>query len=200
VSWSVHGLYGRNVVVYDLEIKKPIEECSRGWDSHDEMGISVGCAFDYRTMRYGVFMDDNIGALVTRLNEPGTVIVAFNHINFDNKLLRANGHALKPDEGLLNYDMMVVSKTAALGHSPTTLHKGFRLDDHLFARKLPMKTANGAEAPRMWKEKRLGTLVDYCLNDVHVEKLLFEDMWIHGVTQCVAQPQAYVITRPEVSW
>jgi len=83
----IEFLTGKNIVVYDLEIKKPIEECSKGWSSHDEMGISVGCAFDYREMRYRVFMDDNILALVERLNEPNTLIVAFNHVNFDNKLI-----------------------------------------------------------------------------------------------------------------
>ena len=43
----------------ESEIKKRIEECSRGWQSHDEMGISVLCIFDYATMRYRVFDDHN---------------------------------------------------------------------------------------------------------------------------------------------
>ena len=99
------NLEGSNIIVYDLEIKKTIEQCSKGWDSLDEMGISVGCAFDYRSMRYRCFMDDNINELVERLNEPDTMIVAFNHIKFDNALLRATGLPLKPDDELHNYDM-----------------------------------------------------------------------------------------------
>jgi hypothetical protein len=198
MTYSLAGLHGKNVVVYDLEIKKPIEECSKGWNSHDEMGISVGCAFDYQTMKYGVYMDDNIALLLLRLNQPGTLVVAFNHISFDNRLLRATGLPLKPDEELRNFDMMVVSKRGASSSAGPTVHKGFRLDDHLAARKLPMKTANGATAPLMWQNKEIGSLVDYCLNDVQVERALFEDMWVNGVTACAAYPVPYQIERPEV--
>lgn len=45
---------GRKIAVFDAEIKKRIEDCSNGWNSHDEMGISVLVIFDYATMRYRV--------------------------------------------------------------------------------------------------------------------------------------------------
>lgn len=164
-------LNGKNIVVYDLEIKKPIDQCSKGWSSHDEMGISVGCAFDYRLMRYRVFMDDNLQELTARLNEPETVVVAFNHISFDNKLLRASGQPLKPDNELNNYDMLVQSR---IGANADNYAKGFKLDDHLRALGLPLKTADGAAAPQWWQAGKVGTLVDYCLNDVAQERALFE--------------------------
>lgn len=170
-------LLGRNIVVYDLEIKNSISQCSNGWASHDEMGISVGCAFDYRDGKYRVFMDDNITELVERLNEPETLIVAFNHISFDNKLLRGQGHPLKPDAELLNYDMLVVSRKGA---GVNQFAKGFRLDDHLKACCLPMKTGDGAMAPIWWQEGKIGKVVDYCLNDVTQERALFEYMVTYG--------------------
>lgn len=195
-SRALSDLSGKNIIVYDLEIKVPIEKLAKGWSDFENMGISVGCAFDYRDMKYRTFMDDNMILLAGRLNEPGTLIVAFNHIRFDNTLLRASKYPLKPDAELLNYDMMVISKRGA-GCKDNGIHKGFRLDDHLNACKLPMKTANGAMAPLMWENKEVGTLVDYCLNDVQVERQLFEDMWVHGTTACAFKPVRYPIVLPQ---
>jgi len=194
---ALSELMGKNIVVYDLEIKKPIEECKKGWNGFDEMGISVGCAFDYRDMKYRVFMDSNMPLLAARLNEPGTLIVAFNHVRFDNNLLRGAGYPLKPDSELRNYDMMLVSKRGA-GSSDDGRHKGFKLDDHLHALKLPMKTANGALAPLMWKNGELGDLVDYCLNDVQVERGLFQYIWQHGKLACAFKATPYDVALPEL--
>lgn len=190
------NLLGKNIVVYDLEIKKPINECSKGWVSYDEMGISVGCLFDYRINRYRVFMDDNIHELVDRLNEPETVIVAFNHIAFDNKLLRGSGLPLKEDFLLRNYDILLVSKEGAgVGNR---FVKGFKLDDHLSTLGLPMKTGNGELAPIWYKEGKIGQVIDYCLNDVIQEKNLFEYMQNTGKCASVFMPDHYSIERLEV--
>ena len=193
---EVTELFGKNIVVYDLEIKEQVESLPKKWASRDLMGISVGCAFDYRTMKYRVFMDDNMPELVDRLNEPGTLIVAFNHINFDNKLLRDTYGLplLKPDTELNNYDMMLVSKMGVGVRGAA--HKGFRLDDHLMACGLATKTANVAEAPIMWQAKKFGTLIDYCMNDVMVERGLFEHMWINGTVASAHTPKQYKIDRP----
>jgi hypothetical protein len=192
-------LKGKNIVVYDLEIKKRVEECTNGWASFDEMGISVGCAFDYRTMQYRVFMDDNIKGLVSRLNEPKTTVVAFNQTSFDNKLLRATGLGLKPDEDLWNYDMLVESRLGSQElKKPGDSRSGFKLDDHLEVIGLPRKTAHGAAAPMMWQNGSLGTLVDYCLNDVHVERRLFEHIWEFGMLACRGQTIPYPVRKPGV--
>lgn len=187
-------LQGQNIVVYDLEIKKTIEQCSRGWASHDEMGISVGCLYDYRDNRYRVYMDDNMQQLVDRLNEPETLIVAFNHVGFDNKLLRASGYNLCPDEKLSNYDMLLVSRDGA-GVGP--YEKGFKLDDHLKACGLPLKTGEGSLAPVMWQDGKIGAVADYCLNDVTQERALFEYMMMHCIVSC-AYKSNYKIKVPAV--
>lgn len=195
---SKNDLTGKNIVVYDLEIKKPVEQCLKGWAGYDEMGISVGCAFDYRVMLFRVFLDDNIKELVDRLNEPGTLIVAFNHIGFDNKLLRGVGLNLKPDEQLNNYDMMRVSKKGST-RNEFVRQKGFRLDDHLQVLGLPMKTGEGVMAPIWWQQGLVGKVIDYCLADVQQEKGLFENMYTTGRTACVAFPNLYSIELPRFS-
>lgn len=194
----MNDLIGKNIVVYDLEIKKPIEECTYGWKSLNEMGISVGCAFDYRINRYRVFMDDNLQELVSRLNEPNTLIVAFNHVGFDNKLLRETGYGLKGDNELNNYDMLLISRAGA--KSESVYSKGFKLDDHLRACGLPMKTGSGELAPKLWKENKIGSVVDYCLNDVTQEKNLFEYIMKTGKMACAYRGDYYEVDLPGLLW
>lgn len=162
---------GKNIVVYDLEIKTPIEKLTRGWNSKDEMGVSVGCAYDYLNNRYRVFMDDNLYELVDRLNAPDTLVVAFNHIGFDNDLLRQT-KIERPDK------------------------KGFSLDDHLRTLGLSLKTANGSLAPIWWQAGKVGRVVDYCLNDVDVERRLFEYIIENRQLACAAFPTPYQVALP----
>jgi len=202
---NVGSPLGLNICVYDLEIEneigKPLGDTSGpaiGWEDHDKMGLSVGCLFDYLTGEYRVFMQDNLGDLVNRLNK-ATMVVAFNHINFDNRLLmaecakRQDGSpfpTLRPDTttdgpnkvDLNNYDMLVEGRKGMGWTEGARWPKGCRLDNFLegtFGEGF-MKTANGEEAPRMWQRGEIGACTDYCLADVKREKTLFEFVWEHG--------------------
>lgn len=185
---NVKSFIGKNIVVYDLEIKEVIDGRLVTWKSFDKMGISVGCAFDYRENRFRVFLDDNIQQLVDRLNEEGTIVSGFNHVDFDNNLLRGMGFNLKPDSELLNYDLLRVSRKGA---GVEKYCKGFKLQEHLIELGLPLKTDSGAHAPILWREKKLGELVDYCLNDVTQELALFDYFQMHGHSKCAYKKQAY---------
>jgi DEAD/DEAH box helicase domain-containing protein len=189
------NLAGKNILVYDLEIQKNPEDCTHGWKSHSEFGVSVACAFDYREMRFRVFMQDNLKDLSDRLNQDGTLVVGFNHVRFDNAVLRGSGCALKADSELKNFDMLLASRAGA---GVNEFAKGFKLDDHLRALSLPMKTADGLLALKLWKEKRLGELVDYCMNDVQTEKNLFEYVMNTGLMATAGKPSPYFVKRPEL--
>ena len=177
---QTQGPHGRNIIVYDLEIKEPIEG-QVTWDRHDLMGISVGVAYHYLTGEFKVYMDDNIAELGAHLHQ-ADLITGFNIIGFDNRLLDATLGAkgeLSRVLDLKSYDMLVESRKAAGWKPSMSFPKSMRLDDHLkstFGEKF-MKTANGAEAPLMWKNKELGRLISYCIDDVAREKLLFEHVW-----------------------
>jgi hypothetical protein len=174
--------HGRNIVVYDLEIKEPIEGAVT-WDRHDLMGISVGVAYHYLTGEFKVYMDDNIAELAAHLHE-AELISGFNIIGFDNRLLDATIGAKGDLERVLNlksYDMLVESRKAAGWRPNMQFPKSMRLDDHLrctFGQQW-LKTSDGGEAPRMWKRGELGRLVSYCIDDVKRECMLFEHVW-HG--------------------
>lgn len=182
------NLAGKNIVVYDLEIEHVIDGKDITWNDHDKMGLSVGCLYDFRTDDYSVYFKADIQPLCGRLNETGTMIVAFNQIGFDNKLLRALGGDLKPDSELNNYDMLLESRKAVGWTEKMRFPSGLKLDDHLEATfgKDQMKTAHGALAPKWWSAGRRGEVVTYCLADVKRERMLFQHIVDFGWAQTKA--------------
>lgn len=191
------NLEGKKIAVFDAEIKKRIEDCSNGWQSHDEMGISVLVIFDYVTMRYRVFDDKNAAEAIAILSTYD-LIVGFNTVGFDWKLIKATWPAMfpiswnrVPDGAVLNADGCISRNFDILreiwltlgldpnNFSPKT-HGGYKLDDVAWDTIRMRKTANGALAPIMFQEGRFADLVDYCIEDVRIEKTLFEFIAKHG--------------------
>lgn len=168
-------LEGKNIVVYDLEIENVIDGKEVTWSTHDKMGLSVGCLYDYSDGDYKVYFRNDMKSLVDRLNN-AELIVAFNQIGFDNKLLRALGGDLKPDVDLPNFDMLYESRKSVGWREGDRFPKGLRLDNHLeatFGADL-MKTDDGANAPILWQKGEIAQVTTYCLADVRREKMLFE--------------------------
>lgn len=190
MGWDVPGgqkleLKGQPIVIYDLEIKKPIDGKEVTWSTHDRMGISVGVSFDYRTGDFRTFFDDNMAELADQLNGAG-LIVGFNTIGFDNVLLRASGFNLKPDSELRQYDMLVESRRGMGWRPGDRFPSGMKLDNHLEVMFGIKKTSDGAEAPHMYQRREWGKLTSYCIADVTREKMLFEHIWEHGTTKTAA--------------
>lgn len=172
--------HGRRIIVYDLEIKEPIEGPIT-WDRKDLMGISVGVAYHYLTGEFKVYMDDNIALLAAELHE-AELISGFNIIGFDNPLLDATIAAKGELTRVLNlksYDLLVESRKASGWTPAKQFPKAMKLDDHLKCTFGPqyMKTAAGSEAPLMYKAGDIGALVSYCIDDVRRECWLFEHAW-----------------------
>lgn len=174
-------LHGKNIVVFDCEIENDVDGKKVTWDRKDLMGFSVGCLFDYRTGDYGVYFKKDIQRFAERLNN-ADLCVGFNILGFDNELVRAQGGELLPDEKLKHYDILYYSRLAT-GWAPGQKYpKGLRLDDHLRATfgDEYMKTEDGALAPKMWRDGKIGEVVTYCLSDVRREAMLFEWIVVNG--------------------
>ncbi len=168
-------LVGKSIVVFDLEIKNEIGKNGITWKTYDKMGISTGCAFDYRTMDYLVFMDDNLQEL-RKLLAGAELIVGFNIIGFDLPLLAASTAVVEKNPKLEIYDLLFASRKSLGWKEGETFPSGLKLDNHLeetFGKEC-MKTQDGALAPIFWQQKELGKLISYCLADVKREKMLFE--------------------------
>jgi hypothetical protein len=171
------------MLIYDIEIKKAIlgkrekvqqgVEYCEGWHDHAGMGISVICAYDYAQDRWHTFCDDNFDAF-QRLVDSTNLVIGYNSISFDNKVCRAHG-LMVPDEK--SYDILVEIWKAA-GLSPTfnfSTHLGYSLDAVIKANFPDVgKTGSGAMAPVFWQQGKIGTVVDYCLADVWLTKMLLD--------------------------
>lgn len=189
---------GKRVVVFDAEIKKPIEQCSRGWNSHDEMGVSCLVCYDYATERYRIFDDSNAGEM-QGLFRQADLAVGFNTVGFDWKLVFANYPTLgeRRDDGsiylnldgklaiapLPQYDILReiwISKGLNPNVFVPQTHGGMKLDDVAWETIGMRKSGDGAHAPILYQQGRLTEVIDYCVEDVRIEKTLFEFIAKYG--------------------
>lgn len=168
------------ILVLDAEIKKmipvagedrhPYFEYCDGWQDFANMGISCLCVYEYNTDQYHMFLDDNIHMLQALL-DGADLIVGFNAIAFDNKLLRGSGFFVDDERC---FDIMVELSKAA-GLDAGVHQKGYSLANTLKNNiKEAEKNGHGADAPIDYQTGKFGNLATYCLNDVRKTKALFD--------------------------
>lgn len=180
-------LAGQNIIVFDCEIKEEIDGKIVTWGTPEKMGVSVAVSFDYLTMDYNVYLDDNLPELYERINN-ADMVSGFYTLGFDIPLLNAT-RLFGPDGGELlkkplridnHYDMLYWSRRATGWNDGQKFPSNMRLDNHLEAMFGIKKTQDGADAPKFWQRKELGKLISYCVADVTREKRLFEHIWNLG--------------------
>ena len=176
-----------DALIYDIEIIRAIPNrngerqegilyCD-GWQDHKNMGISVIGCYDYTEQRYRVFCQDNFDKFIDATQ--GKVLVGFNSIPFDNAVINATMGLEMPENRC--YDLLrEIWKASGLPaqFSPKT-HGGFGLDAMCETNFGTRKTGNGALAPVLWQQGKIGEVIDYCLNDIALTKQLFEKS-LHG--------------------
>lgn len=180
------------MLIYDIEIVNGILDFRKGesaiegikyckgWDDHGGMGISVIGAYDYKEDRYRVFTDSNKSEFL-KLIDAGRLLVGFNNIKFDNKVIRAAWGFEIDDVGC--YDILQeVWSGAGLGSEYNhETHKHYGLDMCCRANFNNLeKTGHGALAPVMWQQGKIGDVIDYCLQDVRMTKILFDKILKDG--------------------
>ena len=180
------------MLIYDIEIKKAIQgkneevlpeiEYCAGWHDHKNMGVSCVCAYDYEQKRYRTFFEDNCAEFLA-LALTHNILVGFNNIGFDNKVLIAQGWFPDFVNGMpylwnqKSYDILQEIWIGA-GLAPEFLypsHIGYGLDKVVKACGLAAgKTGHGAIAPIDYQKGNYGSLVDYCLADVWLTRKLLD--------------------------
>lgn len=170
-------LKGRKIAVFDLEIKKPIESLEKGWNDHANMGISTLCLFDYSTGRYRVFDDASKEECLDILLQY-EIVVGYNTVNFDWRVVNATWTIpLLKVRVSKDFDILReiwISKGLNPDKFVPQTHGGVKLDD-VAAETIGMrKTLDGATAPKLYQQNRIAEVIDYCLEDVRIEKTLFE--------------------------
>jgi hypothetical protein len=170
------------MLIYDIEISKAIPprsgvcedkvEYCEGWHDHRGMGIAVIGCYDYKTDRYRVFCEDNLtdfGFLAVTQE----CVVGFNNNRFDDRILEAHGILIPSAR---SYDILQeIWRALGLGPDfhPAT-HAGYSLDAMCRANFKTSKTGDGTTAPIQWQRGEIGTVIDYCLNDIHLTKRLLD--------------------------
>jgi len=199
------------MLIYDIEIKKAIAgkneevlpdiDYCEGWHDHENMGISCVCAYDYKQDRYRTFFGDNMDIFMSLIVEQRSLIIGFNNIGFDNKVIsKTTGYDLSRLNNK-SYDILRevwISK----GYDPDKFfwktHGGYGLDDIAKAN-LPGgigKTGHGAIAPIDYQKGRWGSLVDYCLADVWLTKKVFDLIMQFGQLLCPKTNEVMKIRKP----
>jgi len=178
------------MLLYDIEIVNAIPDkkkaripniqyCS-GWKDYDNMGIACICCYSYLTERYHVYLEDNFDLFVNMMRTHHT-IVGYNNKNFDDNILMAEfkKRGMMATKCLLekkSKDLLEEIKNV-IGPPPSgqKFHKGLSLNS-LAAHNLKNenKTGDGAIAPMLWQQGYFGTVIDYCINDVRLLKLLID--------------------------
>lgn len=178
----------KRILIYDIEIMNCIPSKNEipdpnltycgGWKDFSGMGIASIAAMSCEVQGWGissipepnVFMPDNLEAFPELLAKHD-ILLGFNNLSFDDKLLQANSiHIPIPSLDLL----VEIWCAAGLGPNfvPRT-HGGYGLDATCEANGLGNKSGNGAQAPILYQQKRYGSLLNYNLHDAYLTTQLF---------------------------
>jgi RNase_H superfamily len=155
-----------NIVYFDLETQRTANDVG-GWDKKSDMRMSLGVTYSTNLNEYRIYTEKRVNDLVQQLLR-ADLVVGFNIVNFDYEVLM--GYTVLDLPGhLRSLDLMVeVEKT--LGNK-------LRLDNIAQATLGLGKTADGVDAIKWWREKRVMEVAEYCCFDVKVTKLVHE----HGL-------------------
>ncbi len=172
---SLIATLDEKTLFYDCEIKNLIEpwegyKSCKGWQDFKGMGIAVIGTFSLEKGYY-CFFDSELKDF-ENFAQSFEQVVGFNSINFDDRLLLANGVRIQT-----NYDLLEKVRYASgqpRKYVRGLTRAGYSLEALAKANLRFAKTGSGALAPKLWQEGRIGQVIDYCLNDVKILVHLFK--------------------------
>ena len=154
--------------VFDLETKYSAQEVG-GWHRADRMGMSVGVIYDSAIDGYTTYLEEDAAELVNHLFQLD-LVVGFNNKRFDYQVLSAyTGHDLTilPTLDILEEVHARLSYRLSLD----------RLAEHTLGH---VKTADGLQALKWYKEGKITEIVNYCRADVELTRNLLLHELEHG--------------------
>lgn len=149
-------------------VNKKYQYC-KGWKDYEGMGISFLGAFSSATKAYRIYEEDEILDFLAAI-EQADIVAGFNILAFDIPLikgtLRRLGHPEKTGMAGKVYDLCADIRR---GRPKGCGRDGWRMDDVAVGTLNLGKAGDGAEAPRLWQDGKIGRLVSYLIRDVQVE-------------------------------
>lgn len=182
------------ILVWDLEIERPIANRNGKPDwvgaRNGKYGISVVAVYDNHTGRQHLYDKNQLQAAVEHLN-CADVLVGFNTIDFDTPCLQA----LSGEEIVASHYDILDEIWKAL----RTRQKGYRLGD-IASRTLGLhKSGEGESAPQLVAQGRWAELHDYCMNDVHLTRELYNHIVAFG-SICDINGEQLELPRPSETY
>ena len=152
-----------NIVYFDLETQRTANDVG-GWDRKRDMGMSLGVTYSTGLEEYRIYREARVDELVQQLLK-ADLVVGFNVINFDYEVLMGYTvldlpHCLRTLDLLVDIEQRAGTKPKLDNIAQTTLGVG--------------KTADGIDAIKWWRERRMLEIAEYCCYDVKVTRLVHE--------------------------
>lgn len=169
-------------IVVDVEIQYCINGPEGfGWDDTDKLGVSCAVVYDFNQDRFRVYGPNDVEELRQRLVDADR-ISGFNIWKFDYPVIWGLPGRSRVGELLLKTDDILRRIWQAQGLNPDTFsrdHAGWGLDAVCESTIQQHKNGHGAEAPKLYQAGKWSKLVDYCINDVKMERdlALFVDRY-----------------------
>jgi DEAD/DEAH box helicase domain-containing protein len=154
-------LRNRHYLVVDIETQRTFQEVG-GEDRFDLLGVSVACAYDSQSDKFLTFRENELKKLFTLCEQ--RLIVGFNVKRFDLPVLASYGLELK---GLDVFDLMTDLETL-------TRRRFISLESVARGCLGVGKLADGLQAIQWWKEGKIDSIIEYCLEDVKITRDVFE--------------------------
>lgn len=178
-------------IVIDVEIQKTIEETPGGWDATDLLGVAVACVWEYRTQRMRVYGPDDIEPLRERILQADR-ISGYNIFNFDFPVIWGKSkQQWAKDRWSCDWsylfdktDDMLQRIWQTQGLNPDrfdkTIHGGYSLEAIASGTLKASKIGYGGDAPRWYQQGRIQKVVNYCADDVALERDLTDFVERYG--------------------
>jgi DEAD/DEAH box helicase domain-containing protein len=172
--------------IFDIETQRSAQEVG-GWHRADLMKMSCAVVYDSKNDRYHEFLDNQVDQLIEHLKKYA-LVVGFNVKRFDFRVL--SGYSDFNFEKLPTLDIL----------EDVYGRLGYRLSlDHLAKVTLGRKkTADGLQALKWWKQRRIREIIDYCKRDVEITR----DLFLYGKKNgyLLFTNKAKKIVRIPVAW
>ena len=150
------------VIYFDVETQRSAQEVVGGWKYPERFGLALAVAYDTQDRSYKNYTEATVANLIELLHT-ADLIVGFNHLRFDYKVLSA--YTAADLQSLPNFDMHAQLWT------DERLRVGLdKLGQYTLGRG---KTADGLASIRWWQQGQIDKIEEYCKQDVALTKDLF---------------------------
>ena len=150
------------VIYFDVETQRAAQEVVGGWKYPERFGLALAVAYDTHDHSYKSYTEATVADLIELLHT-ADLIVGFNHLRFDHKVLSA--YTTADLQSLPNFDMH------AQLWADERLRVGLdKLGQYTLGRG---KTSDGLASIHWWQQGHIDKIEEYCKQDVALTKDLF---------------------------